>query len=84
MIQFELKDVYGVGTPSNAENNSMTMSVNIKVGVVGMPYDDAHARFFPEFTEVYTWSKDLTSTQAEEDMITFASQWVSTNFPPVE
>lgn len=83
MIQFELKDVYGVGTPMNAENNSMTMQVNIKVGVVGMPNDTAHARFFPEFTEVYTWSKDLTTSEAESDMITFAQSWVATNFPNV-
>jgi hypothetical protein len=49
-----------------------------------MPHDDAHARFFPEFTEVYTWDKDLTSTQAELDMITFAQTWVATNFPEVQ
>ena len=84
MIQFELKDVYGVGTPMNAEDNTMTMQVNIKVGVVGIPNDEAHARFFPEFTEVYSWSKELTTLQAEAGMVTFAQNWVSTNFPTVE
>jgi hypothetical protein len=84
MIQFNLKDVYGVGTPRNTENDTMTMNVNVVVGVVGIPDEDKYSQFKAEFTLEYVWEKSLSTADAEAGMITFAQNWLATNYPEIQ
>lgn len=82
-MEFELLDANQVGSITVNEDNTQTMHVNVRVGVVGMPADEKYRAFKPEFTIQYTYSEALTVAQAKEGMQTAAAAWVAENYPAV-
>ncbi len=83
MIQFELLNAKGVGTPKNIGNNKMSMQTNIKVGIIGLTNDPKYDTFKPEFTSTYEWDKSLSTEDAELGMLSWAQTWVQTNYPTI-
>ena len=83
-MQFELKDVVGVGTPKKSEDGTTrSLHVNITVGVVGMPADDKYKQFQAQFTEVFTWNVGQTDDAIEAAMEAFAAQYVADTYPDI-
>lgn len=86
MINFELKSATISPQPLiDNGDGTMTYGINIIVGVVGVPDTGNYAEMKASFGNVpYTFSKALTINAAEAGIQTFATQWVTDNFPPVE
>lgn len=94
-MEFTLKNARQTNRIKANDNDTFTMDVEIQVKIVGTPDEEKYESFMPYFTIEsngkggwkpiqYTYSKGLTGFEIEAGMITFAQDWITTNYPTID
>lgn len=75
-MNYILKNYKTFSEVTNNHNGTLTMYIEIIVGIEGCQYDDIQSKRVAE----YTFSEDLTAKQINEGVEPFALQWVAQNY----
>lgn len=78
-MNFEVKNIEIIGSVHEKDENTSTQNMNITIGVVGCPYID----IITKRTVTYEFSNNISVAEARAGIITFAANWVITNYPNV-
>lgn len=76
-MTYELKSAVTTGGVKSNDDGTMTQKINVTVGVLGCPHEDIKT----EKTVDYIFSENLTGLQIKDGILTFATQWVTSNYP---
>lgn len=75
-MNYILKNYKAFSEVINNHNGTLTMYIEVIVGVEGCHYDDICSKRVAE----YIFSEDLTAKQINDGIEPFATQWVAQNY----
>lgn len=75
-MNYILKNYKAFSEVINNHNGTLTMYIEIIIGVEGCTYDDIKTNRVAE----YIFSEDLTAKQINDGIEPFATQWVAQNY----
>lgn len=78
-MDFEVKNLETVGGITTVNDTTMSINVNITIGVVGCTYED----IVSIKTIAYEFATSLTIAEATSLIPAWADTWVSTNYPAI-
>ena len=76
-MEYELRNAVTTGGVKSNDDATMTQKINVTVGVKGCTHEDIKT----EKTVDYIFSENLTGLQIKDGILTFATQWVTLNYP---